>query len=88
MRLLSVIASLAVLAGCPDDDCEKTCKRVAFCKEEASKSPEQVLGEKAPPPNKRCMERCRSDSEAFQNCEAQRRTCAALTDCLGSSFDN
>ena len=83
-----VIAFSANALGCDDDYCTKVCKRVAFCKEEATKSPERVLGEREPPANKRCLERCRADNDKFDNCEAVQRTCPALRDCLGSNFDN
>lgn len=87
-RRILLLPILLALAGCPDDYCTKVCKRVAYCKEESTKSPERVLGEKEPPANRRCMERCRSESEAFENCEARKRTCSDLTDCLGDNFDN
>lgn len=88
VRWLCVLFVVLMLTGCDDDYCTTVCKRVAFCKEEAQKSPERVLGEKEPPANRRCMERCRSEADQFKTCEATKRTCSKLRDCLGPDFDN
>jgi Cys-rich protein (TIGR04453 family) len=82
--LVSLVMS--TLVGCEDGYCTKVCKRVAFCKEEASKSPERVLGEREPPANPACMERCKAEGEQFATCEETKRTCSKLRDCLGADF--
>ncbi len=84
---LAALIVLATISACDSDPCAKVCKRVAFCKEESQKSAETVLGEREPPANRHCMERCRSHGDNFATCEASERTCSALRDCLGSSFE-
>jgi Cys-rich protein (TIGR04453 family) len=86
LKVLLFVLVAATLVGCEDSYCTKVCKRVAFCKEEASKSSERVLGEREPPANRACMERCRGEGDHFAACEETKRTCAKLRDCLGADF--
>lgn len=86
-RLL-VLSSVLVLAGCNDGECTAACKRVAQCKEDKNKSSERVLGERAPPPDERCMDRCRNKRAEWDKCEGNRRSCSELRGCLGSGFDD
>ena len=85
MRWLMVLSVFAL--GCQDDRCTKICKRVAACKEDSQKSSERVLGEKQPPPNRRCMDRCKNKPDEFATCEEIRRTCDELRGCMGADFD-
>ncbi len=85
-----VILGLLALAssGCNDDACVAACKRVAQCKENKNLGSEPLPGERAPPADRRCMDRCKTKPQAWKQCESKQRTCRDLRGCLGANFDD
>ena len=73
------------LAACQEvpDHCRAPCKRVAICKTEAVNG-EPILGEKAPPPDKQCLAKCKNHPDDFAKCEGKMRLCSQLRNCRGS----
>lgn len=86
-RLL-ILSWWILLVACNDGECTAACKRVAQCKEDKNKSSERVLGERAPPPDERCMDRCRNERAKWDACEGNRVSCSELRGCLGPNFDD
>lgn len=85
VRCVAVLC-VAVLCGvfaCKErSECEEVCARVARCRAEA-RDGEPGLGDKPPPPDARCMKRCRDQHDEWSRCEAKNRTCEALRGCYG-----
>ncbi|MCA9623566.1 MAG: hypothetical protein KC731_31310 [Myxococcales bacterium] len=82
MRPLLLLVVLA-LVGCKDaSPCRATCLRVAACREQARQG-EKMLGEKAPPPDPRCMKRCEEEPEVWASCEEKMKSCSELQSCYG-----
>ena len=89
MPRLPAVAGTAALAwvlfvglGCEErSDCERACRRVALCKQREIEG--ERIGEKAPPADEPCMQKCKSHPEEFAACEAKKRTCPELRGCHG-----
>jgi len=88
VRTIHAVAGLlvvaAALAGCEEKSaCKKPCARVAACKDTVNRGA-PILGDKAPPPDPQCLERCRDYPEEFAACEGRSRTCEDMRNCRGS----
>jgi hypothetical protein len=82
---LALLALLGLLApiGCEGgSDCAETCKRVATCRLARAQGGERMLGEGKAAPDPTCMDRCAAQKPEFTSCEAKRRDCAGILDCI------
>jgi Cys-rich protein (TIGR04453 family) len=85
LRALAGLLVVAVaMAGCEaQSECKKPCERVAACKDSANRG-KPILGDKAPPPDPQCLDKCRDHPEDFAACEGRSRTCEDLRNCRGA----
>ena len=83
VALTLATATVVAIAACKSSsDCEKACKRVAACRQEARVG-KKMLGERDLPPDARCMKRCTQTPDEWEKCEYKQRTCSALRSCYG-----
>lgn len=82
--LAGLLVVTAALAGCEEKSaCRKPCSRVAACKDSSNRG-KPILGDKAPPPDPQCLEKCRDYPDDFAACEGRSRTCDDLRMCRGA----
>jgi len=78
-----VAVLLALVLGCQSEsDCQKVCKRVSRCRQQARVG-DKMLGERDLPADARCMKRCQNDRDSWEKCELAHRDCNSLAGCYG-----
>jgi len=82
LTVLIAVLLLAVVACNKPDPCAAACRRVAACAQEA-RDGAPLPGEKMPPPDARCLKRCREQPAVWASCEQKMKNCADLRACFG-----